>query len=135
VGFASFFKSLLRTKRRETPASALGAQGEEIAAQHLRRKGCRILARNWRSRLGEVDIICEDADSLIFVEVKTARRLSSLPPESRVNLRKRRKLMTLAQHYLKLHHADRGVRFDVVSVWLENGKPQIRHVKNAFSTR
>ena len=135
MAFASFFKRLFRTDRKRTPASVLGAKGEEIAAQHLKRMGCRIVARNWRSRLGEVDIVCEDKDSLIFVEVKAAHRLSALPPELRVNTRKRHKLTILAQHYLKVHHVDRPVRFDVVSVWLENGTPQVRHVKDAFSSR
>lgn len=133
--FGSFFKRLFRTDAKVAPSSALGAAGEKIAAQHLQRIGCRIVARNWRSRLGEVDIICEDKDTLVFVEVKAAKHLSALPPELRVNRRKRRKLLTLAQHYLKVNHTDRPVRFDVVSVWSENGTPQIRHVKDAFSTR
>jgi putative endonuclease len=118
-----------------SPSSALGVAGEKIAAQHLRRIGCRIVERNWRSRLGEVDIICEDGEALVFVEVKAARRLSALAPEGRVNQRKRRKLLTLAQHYMKLRHTDRPVRFDVVSVWSENGTPQVRHVKDAFANR
>jgi len=134
VVFASFFKRLFRTDANMT-SSAFGAAGEKIAAQHLQRLGCRIIARNWRSRLGEVDIICEDRDTLVFVEVKAAHRLSALPPEDRVNQRKRHKLLTLAQHYLKVHHMDCPVRFDVVSVWLENETPQVRHVKNAFTNR
>jgi len=135
VVFGSFFKRLIRRDVKVTPSSALGAAGEKIAAQHLERNGCRIVARNWRTRLGEVDIICVDRDTLVFVEVKSAHHASALPPEVRVNQRKRHKLLALAEHYLKLHPTDRPVRFDVVSLWLENGTPQIRHVKDAFSTR
>jgi putative endonuclease len=135
VVFGNLFKRLLRRDVKVTPSSALGAAGEKIAAQHLQRSGCRIVARNWRTRLGEVDIICVDRDTLVFVEVKSAHRASALPPEVRVNQRKRHKLLALAEHYLKLHPTDRPVRFDVVSVWSENGTPQVRHVKDAFAKR
>jgi putative endonuclease len=135
VAFVNLFKSLFRTKAKATPSSVLGAAGEKIAVQHLQRMGCRIVERNWRSRLGEVDVICVDGEALVFVEVKAAKHLSALPPEVRVNRHKQHKLLTLAEHYLKVNHTDRPVRFDVISVWSENGTPQIRHVKDAFSTR
>jgi putative endonuclease len=126
---------LFPTEAEATSDADLGAAGEKIAAHYLQRIGCRMITRNWRCRLGEVDIICEDKDELVFVEVKSARLSGALPPEVRVNRRKQDKLVMLARHYLQVHHVDRPVRFDLVSVWSENGVPHVRHVKDAFGKR
>ena len=115
-----------------------GARGERIAARHLKRLGHRILARNLRTRFGEVDLLSRDRDGTIVVtEVKTGT-LGQTPPEARVNAEKRRKLVALATQLARRHGFDQArIRFDVVAVELPRdgvkGKPAVRHYVNAFS--
>ena len=121
---------------------SLGPRGERLAARHLRRAGCKILARNYRCPVGEADIIVLDtstksewgAESIAFVEVKTRGGDETVAPESAVDRRKRRQLTRVARYYLSNHDVgDRRVRFDVVAVVLPpGGKPRIRHIPDAF---
>ena len=118
----------------------LGAKGERAAARHLRRGGYRILARNLRSRLGEIDILAEHraSRSIIIVEVKTT--VSDDPsPEEHVNAAKQRKLTTLGGHLVRRYGlADRVVRFDVIGVvWPAGAKRPTRltHHEGAFEAR
>lgn len=116
----------------------LGRAGEELAAEHLRRRGYRIVARNARTRDGELDIVARDGGALVFVEVKTMREGTLAGPERpvlAVGPRKRLRLRRLARAWL----ADRGgsgcaeVRFDVVGVRLGPGsEPRIEHIEGAF---
>ncbi|HIE03393.1 MAG TPA: YraN family protein [Candidatus Latescibacteria bacterium] len=108
-----------------------GTSGEDLAAKWLEGKGIKVLARNFRARGGEVDIVAKDGDVLAFVEVKTGRSGAFGPPESWVTLRKRAHLVKAAQVYLAKNPWDGDVRFDVVAV--EVGKcVKIRHIKDAF---
>jgi len=119
-----------------------GARGERLAADHLRRKGYRILARNYRCPPGEADIIALDrstrrihgVESIAFVEVKTRAGAARADPESAVDARKRRQLRRVAEYYLAHHDTgDRRVRFDVVAIRLPaEGKPELRHIPDAF---
>ena len=80
-------------------------------------KGYRILERNFRCRQGEIDLVAEDEQDIIFVEVKTRRGASFGLPEDAVTIRKRRKLVEVASNYLDLHTcSDRSWRIDVVAV-------------------
>ncbi len=122
--------------------SPSGRRGEELAARFLRRRGHKILARNYRCPVGEADIIALDrstrkplgAESIVFVEVKTRRTDSHVDPESAVDRRKRRRLTRVARYYLAHHDTgDRIVRFDVVAVVMPPGEePRVRHVADAF---
>jgi putative endonuclease len=85
-------------------------------------RGYRILERNFRCRAGEVDLVAEDADDLVFVEVKTRRGDVYGSPEEAVTLQKQRKIVEVANYYLDLHSSsERSWRIDVVAVQLSRG--------------
>lgn len=123
-----------RAARR--PTRPAGQAGEEIAARFLERHGFRILARNLRSRLGEIDLIARDGGTLVFVEVKARRGPGSEPPQVAVDARKRLRLARLALHYLARQWlADLACRFDVVAVTLEpdgDAASRVEHFPGAF---
>ena len=114
-----------------SPRSTLGPQGEAIAAAHLEAKGMRIVGRNYHTRYGEVDLIAEDGDTLVFVEVKARRSSAFGLPEESVTERKRERLVKTAQTYLQTNGLDqRSWRVDVVAIMLRaNGPAQINHVQ------
>jgi putative endonuclease len=94
-----------------------GGVGERLAAQALRERGYHILQENFRCKYGEIDLVAEEAQDLVFVEVKTRRGSSFGLPEEAVTLRKRRKLAEVASYYLDLHDTpERSWRIDVVAV-------------------
>ncbi len=109
-----------------------GQKGEDIAANFLKGKGYKILHRNYRTPLGEADIIICDNDILIFVEVKARTGNAFGEPFEAVDFRKQGKLKKIALYYLKVHKSERPVRFDVVSIISRNGKDEIKHIMEAF---
>ncbi|MFD7842483.1 YraN family protein [Nocardia sp. NPDC059764] len=113
---------------------ALGAQGEDLAADYLRTAGMSIVARNWRCRYGELDLVAREGDITAFVEVKTRRNLTCGRPEEAVTLLKQQRIRTVARHWLQAHPSPfQRIRFDVVSVILRPGRPpEILHLKAAF---
>ncbi|MDE2765049.1 MAG: ribonuclease HII [Chloroflexota bacterium] len=114
-----------------SPRSRLGAQGEEIAAAYLAVAGLRVAARNFRTRRGEVDIVAEDGETLVFVEVRTRRTASFGSPEESVTARKRQRVAVVAQEYLRQHGLEsRPWRVDVVAVLAQRGTPEVRHYPN-----
>ncbi len=132
VGFtATQFIGLKRdcsmTHRSSAPTTKqIGNQGEQTAAHHLERLGWQILARNFRCRFGEIDIIAEEATPsgkiLAFVEVKTRRGKSHGTPQEAVNPRKQAKLYQIAQAYFAERNRggeEPACRFDIVEVFLE----------------
>jgi len=110
-----------------------GKQGEAVAARQLKKHGYKILAQNYRNRIGEIDIVARDGDTIVFVEVKTRRSDHFGNPKWAVTFEKQRKISMVALGYLKeFRLSDQKARFDVVAV-LENGKkPAVEIVKNAF---
>jgi len=116
------------------PRKSLGQEGEAAAEQYLRRKGYRIVARNLRSQLGELDLVAEDGRVLVFVEVKARRTGAFGGAIYAVHQRKQEKLIQLAALYLARHHIkDRLCRFDVVLLQaVGDGPAQIEHIQNAF---
>jgi len=115
----------------------LGAAGERAAAKFLRQAGLRIIGKNFRTPIGEIDLIALDVDTIVFVEVKTLRSDEAADPENRVDRRKQDKLFRVAHDWLTRHrYPDRSYRFDAVSVVMpEKGKPEIRHIVDAFVPR
>jgi putative endonuclease len=112
-----------------------GDFGENVAADFLRSKGCRILARNFKApRGGEVDIIARDGKLLLFVEVKTRHISAKIRPLDAVDKPKQALIERGANAWLKqLGTRNLPWRFDVIEVWLEEGrKPKINHVRDAF---
>lgn len=114
----------------------LGRWGESIVAQDLRRKGCRILAANWRCRMGEIDLIAADKSCLRFVEVKLRKDDSFAQAKEFVDRRKQEKLRVTAQLYLTRHPTSLQPRFDVAEVYAPRGintmDPRIIYTENAF---
>lgn len=113
---------------------SFGEEGESAAEQYLRYKGYRIVARNLRSPLGELDLVAEDGRVLVFVEVKARRTGAFGGAIYAVHQRKQEKLIQLAALYLARHHIkDRLCRFDVVLLQrVGTGPAQIEHIQNAF---
>ncbi|MFQ5733261.1 MAG: YraN family protein [Planctomycetaceae bacterium] len=112
-----------------------GNRGERTAARYLRRQGLKILHRQYRDRLGEIDLIARDGDWLVFVEVKTRKSNAAGSPAEAVTFTKQQQLTKLALAYLKRYNLlEHAARFDVVAIiWPEGrGKPEITHYRNAF---
>jgi len=111
----------------------LGRQGEEIAAQYLRNKGYDIVERNFRAERGEIDIIARDRETLVFVEVKSARSRTFGNPEDRVDLRKQRQIGKVASAYLLEKDAeDSDCRFDVIAVQFHQSGHTVNHLIDTF---
>lgn len=111
-----------------------GARGEIRAEKFLRKNGYRIIERNFKNRIGEIDIIALQKNCICFIEVRTRYNIDdhSDALES-VGKLKQRKLSMIALSYLKNKNwLDRRARFDVVSVILNNGKTQLRLIEDAF---
>jgi putative endonuclease len=119
--------------KRPPARDTLGDRGENVAARFLRNQGYKIIVRNFRCPLGEVDIIARDRDTLVFVEVKT-RAYDDPTPEDQVNTDKRHQLTKAARYYLSRYGQPQPpARFDVVAIiWPSGHEPQIRHTPNAF---
>lgn len=111
----------------------LGSWGEEQAAVFLRRRGMKVVARNLRTPVGEIDIIARDRRFLIFVEVKTRRSAACGAPAEAVGPVKQRQIIRTAQWYLLQNRHDKlQPRFDVVSVFAGSAPPRIEHIEDAF---
>lgn len=126
---------LAHLKPNPTP----GSRGESIAAKHLKAHGYRIIARNLRSRLGEIDLLAEapDGKTIVLVEVKTREGTQGPPPEWRVGQTKQRKLAALAASVARQHKlTNRPWRFDIIGVDLLEppAKPIVRHHEGAFQS-
>lgn len=113
-----------------------GRWGEDLAAEFLRRKGCRIIARGWRCRFGELDLVAEDGAFLCFVEVKLRRSERFGAGAEFVDERKQERLRMTAALYLQACPTQLQPRFDVIEVLAPNGlgtkNPKIRHLEGAF---
>ena len=114
-----------------------GSYGESLARDYLKARGYRILDENFRSQLGEIDLVVQDGKTVCFVEVKTRQSLAQGQPFEAVNARKIRKLSQMAAFYLKFKYnfLDIHSRFDVISIVHDKtGYPVIQHIKNAFDS-
>ncbi|XPV76566.1 MAG: YraN family protein [Desulfovibrio sp.] len=111
-----------------------GESGEDVAEAYLKKKGMRVLCRNWRKRQLEIDIICQHKDTIVFVEVKTRKSAKRGSPVEAVGLSKQKKLIRAASFFLSDEGAwDAPCRFDVVGVvLLPDGKVDVTHIADAF---
>jgi putative endonuclease len=115
------------------PKTTLGKRGEDLAAQYLVEQGYSIVCRNWHCPLGELDIIAQQEQTLVFVEVKTSRT-SSENAFANLTPRKQAKMLQAVYAYLDGHQLDNAVwRLDAIAVTLPHkGSPHIEHGVNAF---
>ena len=118
-----------------SPRSRIGRSAEIAAAAELGRRGYRIITSNYRCRYGEIDLIANDGDSLVFVEVRCKRNTAFGTPAESITPAKQRKLIITAQHYLQMiGSADINGRFDVVEVVSVDGKLHVSQIiQNAFT--
>lgn len=108
----------------------IGSRYEELAAALLQRRGYQILERNYRCRIGEIDLVAREGGYLVFVEVKYRRNTAAGGASAAVNAQKRQRIRHAAEYYIQQKglYGDEGVRFDVVAV---DGR-QIHIIRNAF---
>jgi putative endonuclease len=114
----------------------VGARGEKLAADFLKKRGYRILQKNFRCREGEIDIIAQKDECIVFVEVRTKKSTAFGTPEESVTLAKREKLISLANTYIQDYDKPpQSWRIDVVAVELtpDNRVSRLEHIENAVS--
>lgn len=114
----------------------LGPWGEALAADYLRKKRFRIAAMNYRTRLGELDLVAEDRQFLVFCEVKLRKTADFAAAREFVDARKQERLRAAALLYLSEHETALQPRFDVIEIYAPDGtqtkRPQITHLEDAF---
>ncbi len=118
----------------QTASQTLGVIGEELAFHELKRRGYKVLLKNYECGLGEIDLIAKDKGCLVFIEVKTRKSTVMGFPAEAVTLEKRRQIIRVAKYYLKRYGIpDISCRFDVVSVLIEpETLPVIEVIEAAF---
>ena len=113
-----------------------GAWGEMLAAKYLTKKRYKLVATNFRSRFGEIDLIMENRKYLVFVEVKLRKSNAFAQAHEFVDWRKQDRIRTTAEIYLSQYPTNLQPRFDVVEIYAPNGtetqNPEIRHMEDAF---
>jgi len=120
-----------RNQRKE-----LGKKGEELAVQFLKKNGYRIVVRNYVCRLGEMDIIARERDTLAFIEVKTRTSTTFGPPQLAVNPAKQMQLSKVALNFLKVKGLeDVKARFDVVAILMGPRGTEIELIRDAFDSK
>lgn len=114
----------------------VGAWGEALAAEYLRKKKYKILASGYRSRFGEIDLIAHDKKFLVFVEVKLRKSASFAKALEYVDRRKQERIKTTASLYISENPTKLQPRFDVIEIYAPEGtlslKPEINHWEDAF---
>jgi len=112
---------------------ALGKTGEDLAVAELERRGYEVIARRWRSRAGEIDIIARDGGTLVFIEVKARDGHDFGDGSESVTMRKRQTIVRLARQYVvDANWTDRPCRFDVVTIHFDSGHPEVTVYAGAF---
>ncbi len=119
------------------PKRLTGDKGESFTVRYLKRRGWKILERNYRKVFGEIDIIAQKGDLIAFVEVKTRRENPLTQPYEAVDYRKRQRIIKTAAAYLAENETDCFCRFDVSEVFINSStlKPiKLNYIENAFET-
>ncbi len=111
----------------------LGQKGEDLAVEHLKKAGYRILHRNWKTGKLEIDIIAENKDFIVFIEVKTRSEDYQEHPLSAINREKRRSMEYAASNFIQWNKIDKESRFDVITVIINRDNTnKIDHIEDAF---
>jgi len=110
-----------------------GLSGQEAAEKFLQNKGYEVLARNYRVRTGEVDLVLKHGSYIVFAEVKFRNSLGYGLPREAVGHTKQQRIINTALHYLSRHKlTESDIRFDVVEVLRQHGRLYVSHIENAF---
>ncbi len=114
----------------------LGRWGESVAAEYLRAKGYKIVGLNYRTRFGEIDVIAQNRQYIVFVEVKLRKSSAFAAAREFVDGPKQERLRTAAQLWLAANETDLQPRFDVMEIYAPQGmdtaRPELHHIANAF---
>jgi putative endonuclease len=110
-----------------------GKLGEELAKNYLLEKGYIILKTNFQIGKNEIDIVCKDCETLVFVEVKTRHSDFLVEPEFAVTRKKQSSIIKAANQYIEFANIDCESRFDIISVIIHPDKNVIEHIDDAFS--
>mgnify|MGYP001585690630 CR=1 FL=1 len=122
--------------RESMQRKELGKKGEDLALRFLKKKGYRIIEQNYVCKMGEMDLIAKEKDTLVFIEVKTRTSMDFGPPQLAVTKFKQRQLSKVALYFLKEKKIeDVKARFDVVAILLTPGGEEIELIKDAFDLR
>ncbi|OGF64551.1 MAG: hypothetical protein A2Y62_06775 [Candidatus Fischerbacteria bacterium RBG_13_37_8] len=117
----------------ESSPKKFGDYGETLAVNFLKKHGYTIIQRNYKCIYGEIDIIAKENNCIVFIEVKTRKTGGEILPEDSINYAKERRLTKAAEYYINgLDYYDGDFRFDVVSIIVNNNKPQITIITDAF---
>ncbi len=117
-----------------TTRRQVGQSGEQIAADYLRARGYQIVATNWRTRFGELDVIARHGGTLVFVEVRSRSTSTGATAAESVGPDKQRRLLRMAEQYLAEHAPRANARIDVVTVSFMPGRPpDVAHIPGAVS--
>lgn len=108
----------------------IGQSGESKVCKYLKKHGFKVVERNYHSRFGEIDIIAENKEYLVFVEVKARNENSIARPLEFVDGAKQNKIIKTAGAYLSSNETDKQPRFDVAEVFTDTG--EINYIENAF---
>ena len=112
----------------------LGKQAEDAAYHYLTANGLKLIERNYKCRRGEIDLVMQDNNSIVFIEVRYRRNNRFGSGAESINSSKQQKLIMTAMHYLQTHRNSTATasRFDVISIQGQQGKHDIEWIQNAF---
>jgi putative endonuclease len=111
---------------------SLGKYGEEMAEKLLEGKGFRIIEKNWHAGRKEIDIIAENDKFIVFVEVKTRSAGFQVHPREAVSEPKQRTMIFAADTYVRKHMIEKEIRFDIITIIVNDGKLTTDHIEDAF---
>jgi len=129
------FDYFINRRRLLADRKLLGRWGEKHSERFLKKKGLKVLTRNFLCKTGEIDLVMVDNDgSIVFVEVRTKASEEFSSVESSITFPKKTRLIKAARYFISTNNIEnRPFRFDIVAIVLGNkGKPQVRHYENAF---
>ncbi len=115
-----------------TSTRSRGHTAETLACDYLQRQGLKLVMRNYTCKVGELDLIMQDAAQLVFVEVRSRRASQHGTPVDTITADKQRRLIRAAEHYLQRYQVDQACRFDVVGITYHNDRVQVDWVPNAI---
>lgn len=118
-----------KAKTNNASKTAVGNDKETLACEHLQANGLRLLTRNYRLRSGEIDLIFQESDTIIFVEVRYRKNNYYGGALQSIDHKKQQRIIRTAQHYLMKHAPYAQARFDVVAI---EGRDHIQWIQNAF---
>lgn len=124
----------LLTRLMPSPTQTSGRHGEDLAHDYLLSQGLSSLKRNYRCRRGEIDLVMQEGQTIVFIEVRMRRSTRFGSAEESIDWRKQQKIIATALHFLHARRLDYSpVRFDVLTLRGGEGRAQIRWIRNAFS--